>query len=51
MPEAMHRGLAKAARKKGFKGAKKAAYIYGAMDRLMKKKRWTNSDIDQSYTK
>jgi hypothetical protein len=54
MPEAMHRALAASANKKGLKGARKDAYVFGTMAKLekkKKKKRWTNSDIEQSYTK
>ena len=31
MPKAMHRALAKSAKKKGLKGKRRAAYVYGTM--------------------
>lgn len=37
MPKALHDSLARSARKKHIKGARKAAYIYGTMARIAKK--------------
>jgi len=39
MPKALHDSLARSARKKHLKGARKAAYIYGTMARVAKKSR------------
>ena len=38
MPKALHRKLANSARKKGLKGKRKKAYVYGTMNRIEKKK-------------
>ncbi len=38
MPKALHRKLNKQARKKGLKGKRKNAYIYGTMKKIEKKK-------------
>jgi len=37
MPKELHKKLAKAARKKGLKGKRKKAYIYGTMNKRRKK--------------
>jgi hypothetical protein len=37
MPKKMHRALARSARKKGLKGKRKKAYIYGTMAKRKKK--------------
>lgn len=37
MPEAMHRALEETARKKGLTGKRKAAYVYGTMNKYKKK--------------
>ena len=39
MPKEMHRKLAKQADKKGLKGKRKAAYVYGTMSKRKKTKR------------
>jgi hypothetical protein len=39
MPKALHDRLARQARKKGLKGKRKNAYIYGTMNKIEKKKR------------
>ena len=36
MPEKMHKALEKSARKKGLKGDRKKAYVYGTMARAKK---------------
>ena len=36
MPKALHRKLEKTARKKGLKGKRKNAYIYGTMNKQKK---------------
>ena len=39
MPKAMHAALVRSANKKGLKGKRKDAYVYGAMARAEKKKK------------
>jgi len=39
MPKKIHDALAKSARKKGLKGKRKAAYIYGTMNKIEGKRR------------
>jgi len=39
MPEKLHRMLKKQALKKGLKGKRKSAYIYGTMNKLKIKKK------------
>lgn len=34
MPEELHKSLEKSARKKGYKGKRKDAYVYGTMRKL-----------------
>ena len=38
MPQKAHKALKKAARKKGMKGKKAKAYIYGTLDKIKKGK-------------
>lgn len=37
MPERMHRALAAQAKKKGLKGERRDAYVYGTMQKTMQK--------------
>ena len=37
MPKELHRKLAKQARKKGLKGKRRKAYIYGTMNKVKKR--------------
>lgn len=37
MPKAMHRALERSARKKGLKGARKKAYVFGTMAKAKKR--------------
>ena len=39
MPKALHEKLEKQARKKGLKGKRKKAYVYGTMNKVEKKGR------------
>lgn len=39
MPKKMHKRLEKQAKKKGLKGKRKKAYVYGTLNRRKKKKR------------
>jgi len=39
MPKKIHDALEKSARKKGLKGEKKKAYIYGTMAKIEKRKK------------
>lgn len=39
MPKKMHQKLEKQAQKKGLKGERKAAYVYGTMNKAPKRKR------------
>lgn len=36
MPKAMHRALSKAAKRKGLKGRRRGAYVYGTLKRRAK---------------
>ncbi len=38
MPKALHRKLSKQATKKGLKGNRKKAYMYGTLNKIKKKK-------------
>ena len=38
MPKALHKKLARSAAKKGLKGKRKDAYIYGTMKKIEKRK-------------
>ena len=38
MPKAMHRALERSARKKGLKGKRKKAYVFGTMAKAKKKR-------------
>jgi len=40
MPKALHRKLARQASKKGLKGKRKNAYIYGTMQKIESKRNW-----------
>lgn len=39
MPKALHRKLTATARRKGLKGKRRNAYVYGALAKVEKKKR------------
>jgi len=39
MPKKVHRKLSSAAKKKGLKGERKKAYVYGTLNKLDKKRR------------
>ena len=39
MPKRAHKALKKAAKKKGLKGARAKAYIYGPLEKIKKKKK------------
>lgn len=43
MPKKLHRQLQRRARKKGLKGERKNAYIYGTMDKIGKAKKHKRS--------
>jgi hypothetical protein len=39
MPKALHRALSKQASKKGLKGARRDAYVYGTLSKVKKAKK------------
>lgn len=39
MPKAMHRALTRSANKKGLKGKRKKAYVYGTMAKVEQRKK------------
>ena len=39
MPKALHKKLNREAKKKGFTGKRKAAYVYGTMAKIEKRKK------------
>lgn len=44
MPKALHRKLARTARKKGLKGKSFKAYVYGTMQKIESKRNWNSGN-------